>query len=205
ATIDGPSVAAELEKHFGDQSAALTEDSYAAHVHRWLEDEAAHPHELNLATQYAAWAVLTPAGQAKHRHGLLFKTPQKIDPEHLIPLDFVPIDGISAATAHHDHRRHREGFGLTDPGMDLRQALDHAHYCIKCHHQGKDSCSTGLREKDGTFKKTVFGVTLNGCPLDEKISEMNAVKLEGYSVGALAIVTIDNPMAAGTGHRICND
>jgi hypothetical protein len=24
-------------------------------------------------------------------------------------------------------------------------------------------------------------------------------------VGALAIVTIDNPMAAGTGHRICND
>ena len=27
----------------------------------------------------------------------------------------------------------------------------------------------------------------------------------GNSIGALAIVTIDNPMAAGTGHRICND
>ena len=27
----------------------------------------------------------------------------------------------------------------------------------------------------------------------------------GNPIGALAIVTIDNPMAAGTGHRICND
>ncbi len=44
-----------------------------------------------------------------------------------------------------------------------------------------------------------------GCPLDEKISEMNLVKQQGYTLGALAIVTIDNPMAAGTGHRICND
>ena len=34
---------------------------------------------------------------------------------------------------------------------------------------------------------------------------MNVVKQEGNTVGALAIVTIDNPMAAGTGHRICND
>ena len=34
---------------------------------------------------------------------------------------------------------------------------------------------------------------------------MNEVKQSGNSVGALAIVTIDNPMAAATGHRICND
>ena len=101
--------------------------------------------------------------------------------------------------------RHREGFKLTDPGMNLPAALDQAHYCIKCHNQGKDSCSTGLKEKDGAFKTSVFGVTLAGCPLDEKISEMNLVKQRGNSIGALAIVTIDNPMCAGTGHRICND
>jgi NADPH-dependent glutamate synthase beta subunit-like oxidoreductase/NAD(P)H-flavin reductase len=89
--------------------------------------------------------------------------------------------------------------------MGLEGALDQANYCIKCHNQGKDSCSTGLKEKTGEFKKTVFGVPLAGCPLDEKISEMNLVKQQGYTVGALAIVTIDNPMAAGTGHRICND
>src|SRR5262249_56532105 len=33
----------------------------------------------------------------------------------------------------------------------------------------------------------------------------NLVKQNGNPIGALAIVTIDNPMAAGTGHRICND
>ena len=51
----------------------------------------------------------------------------------------------------------------------------------------------------------MFGVPLAGCPLDEKISEMNVVKEDGNPIGALAIVTVDNPMAAGTGHRICND
>ena len=34
---------------------------------------------------------------------------------------------------------------------------------------------------------------------------MNVVKAARQPVGALAIVAIDNPMAAGTGHRICND
>jgi NADPH-dependent glutamate synthase beta subunit-like oxidoreductase/NAD(P)H-flavin reductase len=48
-------------------------------------------------------------------------------------------------------------------------------------------------------------VTLAGCPLDEKISEMNLVKSRGYGLGALAIVAIDNPICAATGHRICND
>ncbi len=62
-----------------------------------------------------------------------------------------------------------------------------------------------MREKDGSFKKSVFGVTLNGCPLDEKISEMHVAKVAGQPIGALAIIAIDNPMAAATGHRICND
>src|SRR4029077_11742352 len=104
-----------------------------------------------------------------------------------------------------EHWRQRDGFKLTDPGMDATAALDQAHYCIKCHNQAKDSCSTGLREKTGEFRKTVFGIPLAGCPLSEKISEMNVVRQHGNAVGALAIVTIDNPMAAATGHRICND
>ena len=89
--------------------------------------------------------------------------------------------------------------------MDATAALDQAHYCIKCHNQAKDSCSTGLREKTGEFRKSIFGVALAGCPLSEKISEMNVVRQRGNAVGALAIVTVDNPMAAATGHRICND
>ena len=51
----------------------------------------------------------------------------------------------------------------------------------------------------------MFGVTLAGCPLEEKISEMNLVKARGNSLGALAIIAVDNPVCAATGHRICND
>ncbi|HCN88928.1 MAG TPA: pyridine nucleotide-disulfide oxidoreductase, partial [Oxalobacteraceae bacterium] len=98
---------------------------------------------------------------------------------------------------------------------DLRGALDQANYCILCHAQGKDSCSHGLLEKtpkDGpplvgkaAFKRTVFGVIQTGCPLSEKISEFHSLKAGGYPLAALAMITVDNPMAAATGHRICND
>jgi len=55
------------------------------------------------------------------------------------------------------------------------------------------------------FKKSPFGVTLAGCPLEEKISEFHTLKAQGYALSALAVIVIDNPMAAATGHRICND
>ena len=48
-------------------------------------------------------------------------------------------------------------------------------------------------------------MTLAGCPLEEKISEFQQLKAAGNPVGALAVICIDNPMAAATGHRICND
>jgi NADPH-dependent glutamate synthase beta subunit-like oxidoreductase/NAD(P)H-flavin reductase len=202
AAIDGPALAAELE---GFLLGPLTELSFAEHVERWLAAEAEHAEPLRAAAQYAAWATLTPEGRKKHRAGILFKTPHKLDMQHLVPAERVPVDGFHQIQFSRDHWRHREGFQLTDPGTDLTGALDNAHYCIKCHNQGKDSCSTGLREKDGTFKASVFGVKLAGCPLEEKISEMNTVKENGHTIGALAVVTVDNPMAAATGHRICND
>src|SRR5215472_6628343 len=34
---------------------------------------------------------------------------------------------------------------------------------------------------------------------------MNLVATRGHSVGALAVVAVDNPLCAATGHRICND
>jgi len=109
------------------------------------------------------------------------------------------------------HLRRRDGFALTDPGTDLAGALDQAHYCIWCHEQQKDSCSSGMREKkqaDGStppFKKSPFGVTIAGCPLDEKISEFHKLRSEGWALGALAVICVDNPLVAATGHRICND
>ena len=37
-------------------------------------------------------------------------------------------------------------------------------------------------------------MTLAGCPLEEKISEMHTLKADGVSLGALAIAIVDNPM-----------
>ncbi|MDQ6760819.1 MAG: FAD-dependent oxidoreductase, partial [Acidobacteriota bacterium] len=200
--LDGPALANALETLFSEP---LTEASFAAHVDRWLQHEPEHSTQLALAADYAAWATLSPGGKARHKDGVLFKVPHKLDLKHLVPVEAIESGGIQKLRLPAIQWRNREGFGLTDRGMDLTHALDQASYCIKCHNQGKDSCRTGLKEKNGTYKASVFGVTLNGCPLDEKISEMNVVKQRGYSIGGLAIVTIDNPMCAGTGHRICND
>ena len=202
SAINGLAVAAELEALFNEP---LTEASFVEHVSHWLDAEPEHESQLKLAAQYAAWAALSPAGIEKYHHGVLFRVPHKLEMTHLIPVETLQANGVAHLQLPEREWRHREGFKLTDPGMDLNGALDQANYCIKCHNQGKDSCSTGLKEKDGSFKASVFGTTLAGCPLDEKISEMNLVKQAGNTVGALAIVTIDNPMAAGTGHRICND
>ncbi len=200
--IDGYAVAAELEAFTLEP---LTERSFADHVARWMEDEPAHTEALRLAALYAAWAVLTPEGKAKHHKGILFRQPHKLDMLHLVPSTTVETNGLVQLQFRADQWRNREGFQLTDAGTDLTGALDQANYCIKCHNQGKDSCSHGLKEKDDSFKASVFGVKLAGCPLEEKISEMNLLKGDGVPIGALAVVVIDNPMAAATGHRICND
>jgi NADPH-dependent glutamate synthase beta subunit-like oxidoreductase/NAD(P)H-flavin reductase len=203
AALDGPALAAALEAKFGEP---LTELAFATHVARWLEAEAENKDALDLAASYAAWATLSPAGRKKHRRGVVFKVPHRLVMEHLIPVEIETVDGVAMLRLPRARWRHREGFALTDPGTDLTGALDQANYCIWCHNQGKDSCSKGLKDKKtGGFQKSVFGVTLAGCPLEEKISEMNQVKAGGSTIGALAIVAIDNPMAAATGHRICND
>ncbi len=171
-----------------------------------LEDEAAHAEDLDLALRYSAWALYSPEGRARHSKGLLFQVPHKIDPQHLVPVEKFERDGVTMLRMPVERHRLREGFDLTDPGTDLAGALDQANYCIWCHNQGKDSCSTGMRDrKTGAFQKNTHGVTLAGCPLDQKISEMNMLKAQGVPIGALAMVVVDNPMCAATGHRICND
>ena len=203
AKIDAEALTRALEARFGEP---LTELSFARHVARWLDDEPQYAGALDEAARYAAWATHAAEGKRRYGKGVLFKIPHRLNMTHLVPVTTVVIDGVTMLHLSEHHHRYREGFALTDPGMDLTGALDHANYCIWCHNQGKDSCAKGLREKKtGKFQSTVFGVTLAGCPLEEKISEMNLVKARGFSIGAMAIAAIDNPMMAGTGHRICND
>jgi NADPH-dependent glutamate synthase beta subunit-like oxidoreductase len=202
ATFDGDALRAELAKRM---SGPFSELAFANAVQDWQKDEAANADVLDIALQYAAWAAHTEAGQAAHATGVMFKAPKKLDPARLVPLTTRSENGVTVHTLH--HLRRREGFALTDHGTDLAGALDQTNYCIWCHEQGKDSCSRGLPEKAPTpgFKKSPFGVSLAGCPLEEKISEFQKLKSEGFPVAALGMITVDNPMAAGTGHRICND
>lgn len=201
ATFEGAKLGHALSALMGQP---LTQLSLAEAIHQWMKEEIQFSGELDLAARYCAWAVHTPQGQQTHKADVLFKLPHKLDWARLINLR----EENGFLIGHPDHYRPRDGFNLTDFGYDRLQALDQAHYCIWCHHQGKDSCSKGLKSKNESlekFQKSPLGALLNGCPLEEKISEMNEVKSQGYTIGALAIVTIDNPMAAATGHRICND
>jgi NADPH-dependent glutamate synthase beta subunit-like oxidoreductase/NAD(P)H-flavin reductase len=206
--FDGPALERELAQAFGEP---FTELAFARHVAEWQKDEATHAATLDTALRYAAWAALSEAGRARHRHGVLFKAPAKLDPLHLVPVVTDASAGFKSHRLDPSRLRRREGFKLTDPGTDLAGALDETNYCIWCHEQGKDSCSKGLLEKGAggkgaaSFKKSPFGVTLAGCPLEEKISEFQKAKSEGCALGALAIIVVDNPMVAATGHRICND
>ena len=215
AGFDGHALGLEIAGLIGTDGADIGafELAFARHVKRWTADEATFAGSLELALKYAAWALQTGAGQSLHAPGVLFKVPKKTDPmtviDHAIDRQ-VSEDGVATFTIKPEHIRRRQGFRLTDQGTDLNGALDQANYCIWCHKQGKDSCSTGLKEKpaaDGTvaFKKTVFGIRQAGCPLEEKISEFHMAKVAGQAIGALAIITVDNPLAAATGHRICND
>ncbi|HEU0290909.1 MAG TPA: FAD-dependent oxidoreductase [Burkholderiales bacterium] len=206
--FNGAELERELEHAFGE---AFSEIAFARHVAEWQKNEEAHVAVLDTALRYAAWAALSGAGKVRHRDGVLFKAPAKLDPQRLVPVTTEESGGYRSHRLNPEHLRRRDGFKLTDPGTNLVGALDQAHYCIWCHEQGKDSCSTGLLEKgasgkgSASFKKSPFGVTLAGCPLEEKISEFHKAKTEGYSIGALAIIIVDNPMVAATGHRICND
>ena len=197
-------------------TAAFDELGFARAVLDWQTDEASNADRLELAKRYAAWAVTTADGQARHAAGVLFRQPGKVDPyELLLHARSTEHDGVRITTIRPEHIRRRldhdrEPFALTDSGTDLAGALDQTNYCILCHKQGKDSCSKGLRDKpaaDGApvYKRSAFGAELAGCPLEERISEFHTLKTDGHAIAALAMIVVDNPMLAATGHRICND
>ncbi len=207
--LDGEALEAEMVSRLGG---AFDELAFARQVLRWEEAPEAHREDLDCALRYAAWAAWTAAGRRHHHAGVLFKAPAKLDTGSLVPLVEAQVAGVECYRAPPEHLRRRDGFALTDAGTDLRGALDEAHYCIWCHNQGKDSCSRGLPDKGAkqasgaaAFRSDAFGRSLTGCPLEERISEFQQLKAAGLPLAALAVITLDNPMAAATGHRICND
>ena len=131
-----------------------------------MQAEADHAEPLRLAALYAAWATYSPPkGKRKHRAGILFKTPHKLDMHHLVPAEEVDGNGLVQLQFSSHHWRHREGFQLTDAGTDLTGALDQTHYCIKCHNQvAKTAARQDFKEKDGTFQSQRLRRETRGLP-----------------------------------------
>jgi NADPH-dependent glutamate synthase beta subunit-like oxidoreductase/NAD(P)H-flavin reductase len=161
---------------------------------------------LRILEEWCAARLLDPAGRKDVAGWASFHFPEAIDFDRLVPTrpaSWTAPEG-PFLEGPPERLRRRDGFGLTDPRMSAREVLGEVHYCVFCHERDKDSCSKGIR-KDGHYKINPLGVSVQGCPLDEKISEMHLLRREGDPLASLALVMIDNPMCPGTGHRICND
>src|SRR6266704_931620 len=141
--------------------------------------------ELTFATRVAEWLVDEAKHAAELELALKYAAWALHTPagrEHVrrgvlfkTPAKIDPCNLITRA-----HRSEREGV---------------VTYTIKPEH---------IRRRRG-FALTDPGTALAGCPLEEKISEFHTLKSQGNALAALAVIVIDNPMVAVTGHRICND
>ncbi|MCE2951305.1 MAG: FAD-dependent oxidoreductase [Alphaproteobacteria bacterium] len=105
-----------------------------------------------------------------------------------------------------DERLHpRDGFSYTHKGFGATDAFLEASYCLHCHAREKDSCSKGMHGPQGEVLKNPLGVSLSGCPLGQKISEMAWLRARGETLAAFVVACLDNPLLAATGDRICQD
>jgi NADPH-dependent glutamate synthase beta subunit-like oxidoreductase/NAD(P)H-flavin reductase len=164
-------------------------------------DKTAVAAEIESLKRWCAAHVHDP----RFKNWVVFRFPENLDYDHLVQV--TRSDPALPEEMHGPEAklRRREGFTLTDPRFSRREVLSEIHYCVLCHERDKDTCSKGIRDKEGKVAVNPLGIPLPGCPLDEKISEMHLVRKRGDAIGALAIVAVDNPMCPGTGHRICND
>ena len=175
-------------------------------VARWLEDEAAQCNAAGAGAALRRVGDVVARGQAQAparracsrcRTGSTCITSCRSRPSS--------GDGVTMLRLPEDDWRRARRLCADRPRHRPRRRARPGELLHLVPQPGQGQLLDGPQEKDGSFKKSVFGVTLAGCPLEEKISEMNLVKARGNSLGALAIVAVDNPLCAATGHRICND
>ncbi len=203
--------AARLARKFADSRPLATLVEGIDALHR--DPSTSSLDDANASKVYAAaldvldrWCALRTHDRGYEAHWVSLRTPHTLDFQHLVhlrrPDERVPEMFVSPE----GKLRTRDGFVLTDRRMGVREVFNEIDYCIYCHDRNKDSCSKGIRDKaTGAFKANALGISMPGCPLEEKISEAHYLKSAGATLSALAVVMIDNPTCPGTGHRICND
>ena len=160
---------------------------------------------LQLFEDWCVQTYVDPVRRVRLKDWISFVRPNKLDFLNLVPTESPDRDLPERKVGPDSHLRLRDGFKLTDHRMGQKEFLREVDYCILCHAREKDSCAHGFPEKTGGYKKNPLGIELRGCPLDERISEMHALRKSGDAIAALAMIMLDNPLCPGTGHRICND
>src|SRR5438552_2579876 len=109
AKLDGPALEARVAERLGG---AFDELAFANAILAWLKDEAAHADDLALAERFSAWAAHTDEGRWRHRGGVLFKPPQRVDPLRLVPVQTDASRGYSASG-----NAHIEGCACSTVGL----------------------------------------------------------------------------------------
>ncbi|MGC4085024.1 MAG: hypothetical protein QM736_23635 [Vicinamibacterales bacterium] len=151
------------------------------------------------------WCAARIHDAAYHRW-VVFRFPENLEPWHLVPVERVNAAIPEQMIGPDAKLRRRDGFKLTDLRATRREVLSEINYCVLCHERDKDSCSKGYREappkgSDAPPKIAInaLGIELNGCPLDEKISEMHMLRKGGDAIGASRAHRHRQP--DGSGHR----
>lgn len=198
--------------HWVKSSVDCRQDDFELVVATWAKCLLDNQNDLEAIDHLIQWCVygLTDK-KAKDQvaNWVSFQLPESLNYQYLVKHQQFNNDNLDYFCSENEDLRPRDGFDLTDEGMSKRQVMDQVHYCIYCHNNEGDFCSKGFpvkkQQPELGFKENPLGQLLTGCPLEEKISEMHWLKRHGYSLAALAMVMVDNPLCPLTGHRICND
>lgn len=171
-----------------------------------LAASADHQHDLEQLYWWCAHVLVSRPSLVAN--WVSFQVPKRLDFQQLIPVQpHANQPDVLAITS--AEKRQRQGFDWTDQTWSLRALHNEAHYCLFCHEKSGDFCRTGFPQKKGDpsqgLRQNSLEAWLVGCPLDQKISEMNWLAARGHALAALATAMVDNPMCVLTGQRICNE
>ncbi len=112
---------------------------------REATDKAAVAGEIESLKRWCAAHVHDP----RYRGWVVFRFPENLDYDHLVQMQ-RPDPALPEEIVGPDEKlRRREGFELTDNRYTRREVLSEIHYCVLCHERDKDTCSKGIRDKEG--------------------------------------------------------
>ena len=88
---------------------------------------------IDLFERWAAVHRFEPSGRAAVKGWVSFHVPHNVDHHDLVPLRRPDAKLPNVTDGPLEHRRRRDGFGLTDARMSTREIANESDYCMYCH------------------------------------------------------------------------